>query len=218
MRKLLASAAAAVAVLGFAQSPAEAATKTTQCDGTLTGTYQRVVVPEGATCTLDGATVRGNVVVKSGATLVSLFTDVRGNIRGTDAKTVRIIGDIDTRLARNIFLTGTTDRIVIGAEGCQLDPPVAHNVMLRDNSATIAVCEVTTKNNIVVAGNTGQIGLFRNDAGTNLRVVGNDVVDDRPIRLRNNTADVNLACRENSPAPQGNGNEAAHKTGQCAGL
>lgn len=45
-------------------SPASAATK--YCNGTLTGTYDRVIVGSGSTCTLSGATVRHNVVVQAG--------------------------------------------------------------------------------------------------------------------------------------------------------
>jgi hypothetical protein len=87
-RLMLASLAAAiVAVLGAAVLMASVAraSDTTQCEGTITGTaaHDGLVVPEGATCTIEpGAdvTVSGSVDVKRRATLALVR---RNGVRGT---------------------------------------------------------------------------------------------------------------------------------------
>jgi len=226
--KYLTRVGAALALLGLGAIiglPATEAGKpippNTECAGTtLTGTYKHIQVPDGASCTLDGALVLGNITVGEGATFIAKFTDVGGNINATDAASVRIVGDETTHLASNIFATGTTGNVVIGSVGCTIDPPVAHNVMVSETQGSVAICFVSTMNNIKVTDNHGPIGLFDNDAGTNLQVIGNVITNDmglpRPaIRLRNNVAGVNIDCRDNDPAPKGYGNTAKRLTGQC---
>lgn len=210
-----------VATVGPASSASAA--QATRCTGTLSGTYKHVVVPAGERCVLSSATVTGNVTVKTGGVLIARDTDVRGNIRATDAKRIRIVGDEDTRLARNIFARDTgRGGVTIGSTNCKVDPPVAHNVMVTGTTGPVAICYVSTKNNIKVTGNTGGVGLFHNRAGTNIQVRNNSTgtaTNARPgIRLRSNHADVNIACRANDPAPTGRNNTAKHMTGQCAGM
>ncbi len=222
MRRFFSVAIMGLAFSGLGSVAADAA-PATQCTSTMSGTYQHVVVPEGATCTLAGATVTGNVTVLAGGTLYSTNTNVTGNIHARDAARVKIVGTEDTRLARNIFVRGTTGNVTIGSEGCKVDPPVAHNVMVRGTQGFVAICYVTTKNNIMVTDNFGPIGVFNNTAGTNLVVSRNNLVNDlgwanAAIRVSNNVAGVNLACRANTPAPRGFGNTAMHLQGQCATL
>ena len=71
-----------MASLAFA-SPAAA--KPTECVGVLTGTFDEIIVPEGAHCTLAGAHVLGNVRVERGASLHTIsagpdLTIIEGNV------------------------------------------------------------------------------------------------------------------------------------------
>jgi len=64
-------------------SPRLAYADNTECTGTLTGTYDNVVVPSGADCVLSGAHVIHNVRVESGASLLATIglgsTTIGGN-------------------------------------------------------------------------------------------------------------------------------------------
>jgi hypothetical protein len=65
----------------------------TRCRGALAAvTVGDLVVPAGATCTLDGTTVRGNIDVRSGATLDATAVSVRGNIQSDDHAAVGVDG------------------------------------------------------------------------------------------------------------------------------
>lgn len=175
MRKVLASVAATVAVMGFAQIPAQADT-ITECMGTITGgTYDRIVVPAGATCHLDGVTVNGNVRIFAGSALVSNGSTINGSVRGDGARTVRLDDTdvIGTGTAGNINLQGTLRRIIIGASGCIVDPSVGNNITLINNFGNIGICEMTTGETIVLQGNDGLIGVHNNTIGNSLNVQDN---------------------------------------------
>lgn len=229
----LAGAASGVLALATA-SPASAVTAT-ECSGTLTGTYAAVVVPDGATCTLDGATVKGNVTLGVGATLMADGATVRLNVKGVDAKTVQLI---DTAVWGQIHLRRTTGPIIIGTAGCKVDPIADGNINLQNNFGPIAICMMTVKNNIILHNNHKTIGVFGNTVGNNIQVVGNN---NKAIRLRVNTVGGNLLmkgnlvsvafqvkdnsmggsaqCTGNDLAPTGSGNTAGGSlSGQCAGL
>src|SRR5438046_8154258 len=96
----LASAGAfAAALLACLPTVAGAASSVTTCDGVLApGTYQRVVVPEGAACFSAGpVTVRSGLFVDAGATFVLGDEDapgdngtISGGVHATDAASVQI--------------------------------------------------------------------------------------------------------------------------------
>lgn len=86
MSALLRSAAPALGALALAAStlavaaPAHADERT--CRGSIGATsVDDLRVPRGATCTLTGTQVGGNVTVANGATLVARRVDVEGNVQ-----------------------------------------------------------------------------------------------------------------------------------------
>lgn len=89
----------------------EAAYASTTCSGTLIGTYDNVIVDGGA-CTLDGAIVRGSVLVRNGGTLTAIgSTVVAGDVRADSGGNilldqVTVLGDVT--------LTGSGD-VTVGA-------------------------------------------------------------------------------------------------------
>jgi hypothetical protein len=61
------------------------------CDGTIGGkTVDEVDVPSGAACTLEGTTVRGNVSIGHGGTLVARGVVVGGDVDGEGARLVEV--------------------------------------------------------------------------------------------------------------------------------
>ncbi|MDX6296326.1 MAG: hypothetical protein QOI51_183 [Nocardioidaceae bacterium] len=202
-------ALAAVACAGIFASPATAAT-TTQCTSTLTGgTYDKIVVPAGATCTLDGATVNSNVTVGAGSSLHTRFTTIGGNVMSRDAASVRLI---DTNISHNVMITGTTGSTKIGSKGCKVDPIAAGNLMFKFNSGTIAICDVSVGHNLALMANSGRIGAFRNVVGNNGLLFRNTGPANR---LRDNTVTVNINCSGNTGRVITSGNTAAQLMGQC---
>jgi len=207
MRRVI-IAVAALAAGGIFASPASAAT-TTECTGTLSGTYDRIVVPAGETCTLDGATVNSNVTVKSGGSLYTSNATIGGNVMSRDAATVRLI---DTNIDHNVMISGTTGTVKIGSAGCKVDPSAAGNLMLKGNLGSIAICDMTIGHNVALIGNEGRIGAFRNIVGNNGLFFDNT---GPATRVRDNQLDQNLNCRNNTQRVIASGNTAHKLLGQC---
>jgi hypothetical protein len=91
--------------------------------GTLTGTYPAIVVPDGETCTLDGAQVKGNVKVGIGSTLMTADAMIKGNVFGQQAMRVHII---DTDVWGQIHFRRTRRRsssAMTGARSTRMPTP-----------------------------------------------------------------------------------------------
>jgi hypothetical protein len=58
--------------------------------GVLTGTFDNVVVPPGARCTLENSFVQGNVKALESSQLVIENSNVRGNVVGDKADLVQV--------------------------------------------------------------------------------------------------------------------------------
>lgn len=139
--KLLLAGAATAALTGLA-APVQAAPKALVCEGTVTGgTYFSVRVPAGASCTLIGAKVTHGVRAKDAANVILLDTDV----------------------ARNVNIRGTTGMTEVGQSGCKQDPVVGNNLMIR-RSHNVLICQVRAKNQIMVTGNDGMISILDSTA------------------------------------------------------
>jgi hypothetical protein len=205
----------------------------TICSGTLSGgVYENLKVPAGATCTLEGVSVTGNIRVGDGATLLTDDSTVDMNVIARDAASVQLI---DTVVLGEINLQRTSGAIVIGSEGCAVDPVADGNIVLINNDGTIAVCFMTLRN-LVVQGNTNRIGLFdntvsndlvvtqnsgaairigRNDVGGNIRIQQN--TSWKLIRVAFNTVAGNIRCTGNTVEPTVVGNTVGGaQLGQCA--
>jgi len=83
-------------VSAFAAAPAQAGERT--CRGTIgSTTVDDLLVPQGATCTLDGTTVKGTITVKGDATLRAAHVRVVGNVQSENAKRVVLRGLVRRR-------------------------------------------------------------------------------------------------------------------------
>jgi hypothetical protein len=97
--RLLPLAALCVAILVAVPALASAKSKSTTCNGTLaSGSYQKVVVPDGAVCFVETpVTIRGGLFIGSGATFVLGDEEqpgdngtITGGVHATDAMNVQI--------------------------------------------------------------------------------------------------------------------------------
>lgn len=228
----------AVVAAGLTVTATASAATETVCDGTIgRRMVDRVVVPNGATCRLNGTTVRQNVVVGHGESLVTHDARILGSVQATNGpRTVRLL---DTDVVGNIHVREATGTILIGNAGCRLDPAAGNNIHLIDNSGRIGVCRMTIEGNLHAIGNTDTVFLRSNKVGNNLharnnsgrflRLRGNRVgtngsgnVDvDRnrtAVRLRQNRVSNHLVCRGNRRVEGFNNRASGGMRHQCAGL
>ena len=219
------------AAIGLAPGAVTAATAT-PCSGTLSGgVYESLNVPAGATCTLEGVSVAGSMRVGGGATLVANDSTIAMNVIGNRAASVQMM---DTVVLGEINLQRTTGAIVIGADGCAVDPIADGNIVLLNNSGPILVCLMSLRN-LLVQGNTNAVLLFDNVISNNLvvtqnsgpavRIRGNAVggsilvqQNSSPwLAVRFNTVAGNIRCTGNTSVPNVVGNTAGGAyLGQCA--
>ena len=239
MRTVSICAAAIVAAAGLAAlSPAVAAGSGAVCDGSIgRRMVDRVVIANGATCRLNGTTVRQNVVVGPRASLVTNNAQLLGSVQATERpRSVRIL---DTNVRGNIHVREATGTILIGNGGCSLDPSAGNNIHLVDNSGPIGLCQMRIRGNVHAINNSGTVFMTSNRVGNNLHARGNsgrflrlrenhvgtrsngnlDVRGNRTaVRLRLNSASNHLVCRENR-SMSGFGNHAdGGRRGQCRDL
>jgi hypothetical protein len=168
------------AALTFSAAGPAGAASTIVCDNTaataLTGTLDgTVVVPAGANCFIEGATITGAFRAIHSPGVVSL---------------------IDTHvLAKGgIFVKGATRRVTIGSDGCRVDPFAGRNLKVFDSN-NVAICEMGIRNNLMVKRSTGRVMVRDNYACNNLMVTDNVV---RGLRVFDNRFTRNLMIERNT--------------------
>jgi hypothetical protein len=226
----LVSVCLSVGAFGLA-APAHAADAT--CTGTMGAVIVdgNVIVPPGATCELLGTTVVGNVLFGQGSRLLTENANVGGNIQGEGGKRIRIY---NTRVT-DIQLKKVTKQIIIGSDrSCMIDPLVLGRIQLEENSAEIAICKMSTRQDVQLTKNTGVIWVSENTIGEDLQVAENTqhvrvrlntvgenievIKNTGGVQLSSNSAGMLIQCTDNDPPPTGFGNTAPMKEGQCAAL
>ncbi|TDO47234.1 hypothetical protein EV643_109127 [Kribbella sp. VKM Ac-2527] len=205
----------------------------TNCTGSIGATTipGKLVVPDGATCTLTGTHILGSLEVKINSTLRATRIRVEGDALATQARLASItsgsyvVGHVQFSKGITATFTGST--------------PFG-GVELVENSGRATLTGSTfTESPGFVAKNRGGAVVDNNRAGDALLVQensngtwvrGNTIVDNLNVSknlggtvISNNRAGDNIDCTDNSPAPTGSGNVAGtdgggSKTGQCAGL
>ena len=231
--------AAVVAAAGLAAlSPAVAAGSGAVCDGTIgRRMVDRVVIPNGATCRLNGTTVCQNVVVGPRASLVTNNAQLLGSVQATERpRSVRIL---DTNVRGNIHVREATGKILIGNAGCSLDPSAGNNIHLVDNSGPIGLCRMRIRGNVHAINNSGTVFMLRNRVGNNVHARGNsggflrlrgnqvgtrsngnlDVRGNRTdVRVRLNHASNHVVCRGNRSITGFGNSGGGGMRRQCADL
>lgn len=144
----------------------------------------KVVVQEGANCTIENSTVKSVQAVNT-------------------AHDVKVW---DSRVVRGVHVMGATGTVHIGVKNCNYDPPVGNNVKVT-KSHNVLICYVTAKNNIMVNENDGRVTVRDSVAGNNITVSRNlPYVSDGneghaapgAIRILRNEAGNHITARKNS--------------------
>jgi hypothetical protein len=215
MRKLL--AVAAMTALAIATSagfvPASAA-HTTGCTDILeAGTYQRVVVPDGAVCLSEGPVrILSGLWIGSGATFV-LGSEESGWTTGTIGGGVHAVDPASVQIH---FATINGGIDIHGGSG-PFGPPF--------DLTWNAIEDNVIHGGVTIDGYNGfWMGFIRNTVSGTVRMRNNTLADPDGNEYVTNTIHGSLSCWGNSPAPQvgdseGSPNEVTgRKSGQCAGV
>ena len=193
---------------------AGAASPVTACTGELAaGTYQRVVVPEGAACLSEGpVTIAGGLYIEPGATFVLGSEEnpvdtgtISGGVHATNPASVQI---------HFTTINGGVD--VHGGSGPFGGPFEITWNAIEDNRIN---------GGATVEGYDGfWFGFIRNHVNGSVSLNGNVLLDPDGNEYVTNTIHGSLNCSGNTPAPQvgdsgGSPNQVTGaKTGQCSGL
>lgn len=169
MRRIPVAALAVIALTGglaVAASPAYADDRV--CRGTIgaISVSTNVLVPTGATCTLDGTRVDGNVKVSgSGAVLITGGARIDGNVQADDggARYVRVrgstvLGDVQVKSGGRVVVRQTT---------------VDGDIQLDSNRGQMTVRANNVDGDIQVFANSALAEIRNNDVGGNLQCKGN---------------------------------------------
>jgi hypothetical protein len=189
--------------------------KATTCTDTLVaGTYQRVVVPEGAICvTFEGpVTIRGGVFVGAGATFV-LGSEENAVHTGT------ISGGVHSQNAASVQIHFSTidGGVNLSGGAGPFGPPFGVTWNTIEDSVINGSVNITGYDGFWQ-------GFFRNTVNGSVNFNDNTVIDPDGNEVQTNTIHGSLNCSGNTPAPQqgdsgGSPNEVSgHKNGQCAGV
>lgn len=186
----------------------------TVCTGTLTGTFDSVVVRSGATCNLINSTVNGNVKAEQGSRLIMVNNVVRGNVHGDKANAVHVVlstigGNIDiteagdpqlvSALVRSCVVTGNIH--IVKGRYPQGDWVVEDNEVLKGN--------VKIEDN----GTTFMSKVLDNNGLQNLQVFKN--VGSAAKLVVFNTGGQNFDCKDNETPFTGGPNSGGTMKGQC---
>jgi hypothetical protein len=194
-------------------APSNNSSSDTRCTGTLTGTFDNVVVPSGATCTLQGATVNGNVNALENARLFVSATQVRGNVEGDKASVVQVTGGT----------VGGNIQIKEGNSPSDLGAAVTGGTVVTTGDIQI---EKMRTSRVLVSGarvEKGNIQITENDASTSLEILGNTVAQNLQVFknrggnkvVSSNTAGQAIQCKENTSPFTGGPNAAGETEAQC---
>lgn len=150
-----------------------------------------IIVPDDATCALNGTQIEGGIVVKSRATLVATGVETTGTISGESPTKVEV---------RNSTIG---NGVSLSKGGGEQNP--SGWLVLAGNSVT---------GDVQFADNRVPVTIDKNEVGgsiqANKNTGGLTVTDNRIVN--------GLQCQDNDPFPTGGGNIAAQKQGQCERL
>jgi hypothetical protein len=227
MRKIAVALGIALMALGAGSAPALA--HETRCVGFLSGTFDDVLVPRDADCSLSFSTVRGNVKALRGSSLFMTNNGIAGNVDGVRP---RWIGSLNDSIGGNFSVTGATGPgfpflgLSVNAFICNARLPRGNVEVKRSTGGTVAVGSLIgfCPGNAVAEGNVKveqnvipppeQLAVARNTVGGNVQVFKNRGQGQKTVA--ENTVGENLQCKRNHDPFVGAPNVARNAEGQCA--
>jgi hypothetical protein len=179
--------ARAVLTLAIFAPPAQAEERV--CRGPIgSTTVDNLLVPQGASCTLNGTRVEGTVQVERNATLLASGIRVKGNVQSEGFKNI-VVREGSVVVGSVQLENGLSDGL-----GQVLNSRINGDLQFFSNEARMVARGNTILANFQANQNKG--GLV----------------------IKNNKIAENLQCQSNNPPPVGGGNTAGDKEGQCAKL
>lgn len=127
-------------------------------------TLDNVLVPASATCTLTQTKVKGSIVVKRGATLVTNRTIIIGNVQAEGAKNVTV---------RRASRVGGSIQIVQGGGAAILGSTIDGSIQLESNRSMLRVINNTVGADVQVFQNAGGAEISDNRIDGNLQCKAN---------------------------------------------
>jgi hypothetical protein len=141
--------------------PSETHAEERTCRGTLGAvTVDNLRVPQNATCTLNGTSVKGTIKVERDATL---------NARG-----VRVVGNVQAENARNVVVTnssriGGSVQVKQGGAATVTSSRITQDIQFDANRRYLKANSNNVGGSIQVIGNSGGAEIFRNVINGNLQ-------------------------------------------------
>lgn len=167
----------------------------TICTGALTGSHDNVIVPAGATCDIDAASIKGNIKVYG-----SLAIDgsaVRGNLQaepGHGYVRIGFAGAEPVAIEGSVQIKGSTLEGQKSGYGSGLEE-VGGNFQFEENASTLVAVDASILGNFKAQANSGGGAIMDNVIGGNLECPDNDP----EITESGNTVGGNDVC----PVPMG---------------
>lgn len=184
------------------------------CTTALTGTYDDdIIVPVGGICTLQGATVDGNVKALEGAELYVIDSRVTGNIEGDEARIVHVLGGT---VEGNIQIKDGTSSRAMGAMvvGTTVTEGNIQIEKMRTGEILVDGAAVLKGDLQVVENHTSiRLHLLNSPVAGNLQVSKNQGAGDKLVQQ--NEVSQALQCKENTSPFTGGPNAAGETEGQC---
>lgn len=135
------------------------------CRGTIGAiTVEDVKVPQGASCTLNGTRVQGNVEIDRGGTLRATRTVVGGNVQSQRHALVTI---------RESSRVGGSVQLEAGGEVQVADSRVDGSIQLKSNTRHVGVARSVVGSDIQLFSNSGGSLVRGNRVDGNLQCKGN---------------------------------------------
>lgn len=205
---------AATAILALAASPAAMAdAEPTVCDGVIANaSVGDLLVPYGASCTVDGSYVSGSITTETDAGSLTIRKSlIDGDVQVDSSHGLRVDRAVVTGELRVVEPTAAVELTTSAFNGAaSIQAPLA--------TLTVGGDEVGRGNvfgaGLRVRAAFGATAIERNVVRGDLAVDGGRAA----TRISRNLVSGALGCAGNDPAPTGGGNLAGSSTGQCSAL
>jgi hypothetical protein len=212
----------AVAASVFVGPAVDANASTVFCTGPFSGTVNSsVIVPSGADCFMEGATIKGGVTVFPGAALETCFTTIQGSLNSTQdylniAQTTDIYGNVVLNRPGLVMTgIGTCSSVGPGEYASVLCPEfIGGNLTVMNAPANSQEVEVGGCNTIVLARPQAPVSLTSMQINGNVSIFGNHEL----VTVEGAYIGGNLACFNNHPQAEQGGNVVKGAIVGCAPL
>jgi hypothetical protein len=150
---------------GDGENDTSRATSPGHCDGAIgSDAVDDVRVPDGATCTLDGTTVDGNVSVGRQAVLIAHGVSIDGDVEGEGADSVEIAED--SSIGGNLQLEK-------GGASSVTDTHIDGDLEWSEQSGALTIEHSSIGGNLQADGNSGEVTVSDTSIGGDLSCDGN---------------------------------------------